>query len=220
MAGTPPNIDVHWPAILLARPGQFQHHPSPSAVVSTMAPPSPVATVTPGVPIAPAVPGAPSVPTSISSVGFSKFTGTREQPHGTSSEEPGKITVEDRAKRTQLPTATTNMAQIAGAGTITTTLSSAGAYDDTSDELSTQTPDMIEEKRPAFSVSIETIVVSALIFIAILAWFEFVRSWFDNTFDGKAVHDLGLVYHRFWYAIFVSVLVVILIYVVYRFANG
>src|SRR3989304_3192052 len=109
MAGTPPNIDVHWPAILLARPGQFQHHPSPSAFVSTMPPPSP----------------------------------------------------------------TTNMAQIAGAGTITTTLSSAGAYDDTSDELSTQTPDMIEEKRPAFSVSIETIVVSALIFIAILAWFEF-----------------------------------------------
>lgn len=70
------------------------------------------------------------------------------------------------------------------------------------------------------TVSIETIILSALLFIGILAWFEFLRSWYENTFtltDQERRFDA--VIHRFWYAIFITALVTILIYIVLCIAD-
>ena len=112
-----------------------------------------------------------------------------------------------------------------GAGTIVTTLGSAGAYNDIPDEIVTgaigrsqDVPD-IPERQSNITVSIETIVISALIFIGILAWFEFLRTWYDNVFTLGTPHNFDIVYHRLWYAIFITALVLILIYIVYRIAD-
>jgi hypothetical protein len=66
-------------------------------------------------------------------------------------------------------------------------------------------------------LSMETVVLSALLFIGIFTWLEFLRSWFDNTFAENG--NLNVMYLRFWYAIFITALVAILFYVVYRAFN-
>ena len=118
------------------------------------------------------------------------------------------------------------MAQAIGAGLITTTFSAGGAYVDVPDEIaadaarasSTDMPD-IEHKVSSLTISIETIVMSAFIFIAILAWFEFIRTWFDTVFSTTGEHHFNVVYNRLWYAIFITALALVLIYIVYRIAN-
>lgn len=72
---------------------------------------------------------------------------------------------------------------------------------------------------PNIVLSIETIIISALIFIGILAWFEFLRSWFDNVFNGQPQTNFAPVWHRLVYAVFITALVLILLYVVYRVFN-
>jgi hypothetical protein len=67
-------------------------------------------------------------------------------------------------------------------------------------------------------LSIETILISALIFIGIFTWLEFVRTWYESTFAENG--NLSNIYYRFWYSIFVSALVIILLYIVYRSFNG
>lgn len=110
-----------------------------------------------------------------------------------------------------------------GAGV--TTLSAASVYDDVPDDIISSTvgkgqdlPDVPERQRN-ITVSIETIVMSALIFIAILAWFEFLRVWFDNVFNTDAQRNYNIIYHRLWYAIFVTALAIVLLYIVYRIAS-
>lgn len=110
-----------------------------------------------------------------------------------------------------------------GAGV--TTLGAAGAYDDVPDEIVPSTvgkgqdlPD-VPERQSNITVSIETIVMSALIFIAILAWFEFLRVWFDNVFNSDGHRNYTAIYHRLWYAIFVTALAIVLLYIVYRIAS-
>lgn len=121
------------------------------------------------------------------------------------------------------------MAGAIGAGTITTTFSSAGAYNDFSDQIVKNVvgdgqdlpdaPDVTNRYPSNITVSIETIVMSALIFIAILSWFEFLRSWYDNVFNIDGTRNYTAIYHRLWYAIFITALVIILLYIVYRIAS-
>jgi len=88
-------------------------------------------------------------------------------------------------------------------------------------------PDIIESgdddnrprRGPNIVLSIETIIISALIFIGILAWFEFLRSWFDNVFNDLPETNFAPIWHRLWYAIFITALVLILLYIVYRIFN-
>ena len=100
-----------------------------------------------------------------------------------------------------------------------------GAYDDISDSIVNnaigQNQDILDVPRREsnITVSIETLVMSALIFIAILSWFEFIRVWFDNVFTSDVDHNYRLIYHRLWYAIFITALCIVLLYVVYRIAS-
>lgn len=116
------------------------------------------------------------------------------------------------------------MTAVAGVGAITT-LSSSGAFDDIPDDITTgavgrgQDVGDVPERQNNLTISIETIIMSALIFIGILAWFEFMRSWYDHTFSTTGEHNFDVVYNRFWYAIFISSLVLILMYIVYRVAT-
>lgn len=74
------------------------------------------------------------------------------------------------------------------------------------------------KKMGLISLNIESIVISALIFIGIFVWLEFIRSWYDHTFIDPANFDL--VYYRFCYAIFISALVLIFLYIVFRISDN
>ncbi|CAH6420007.1 Hypothetical protein HVR_LOCUS1058 [uncultured virus] len=116
------------------------------------------------------------------------------------------------------------MSAIVGGGAITTV---AGvSYADAPDEIVSgaigkgeELPDAPEEKTRSLRLSIETIVMSALIFIGILAWFEFLRAWYENVFSLDGTHRYDVVYNRLWYAIFITAIVLIFLYVIYRIAN-
>lgn len=80
-------------------------------------------------------------------------------------------------------------------------------------------PDSQTKYGGSLVISIETILMSGLIFIGLLSWFEFLRSWYDNTFAINGIYNMRAVIQRLWYAIFVTALVLILLYVVYRISN-
>lgn len=115
---------------------------------------------------------------------------------------------------------------VVAAGTVmmTSTLEAAAA-DESGQEIINATdeqsdpPERPRGKVSSITVSIETVIMSALIFVAILAWFEFLRAWYDNTFDNRPVHDYDIVYHRFWYAIFITALAIVLLYILLRVAG-
>jgi hypothetical protein len=70
------------------------------------------------------------------------------------------------------------------------------------------------------TISLETVVISAFLFLAILSWFEFLRVWYDVTFSpDRVTHDFTVVYIRFWYAVFITCLVIIIVYSILRFMN-
>lgn len=74
-------------------------------------------------------------------------------------------------------------------------------------------------KKKLFINSIITITVSALVFIAILAWFEFIKILYDTTFTVNKTEPskFYITYTKFWYAIFITCFVMILVYIIYRF---
>jgi len=65
-----------------------------------------------------------------------------------------------------------------------------------------------------FQVNITTIIISALIFLSILAWFDFIQStifnWLAPQNDDPIPSSVKL-----WYAIFVTVFIIILIILIY-----
>lgn len=73
-----------------------------------------------------------------------------------------------------------------------------------------------QREEPRIGITISTVVISALVFISILAWTEFLRAWYDNTFVVKD-SEFSLVYGRFWYAIFITLIAIIICYIIYKF---
>ena len=113
------------------------------------------------------------------------------------------------------------MAQVIDLGLASTTIASIDPYSDVPDDVNTNSDLPYSEKKTrSLKISIETIVMSALIFIAILAWFEFLRTWFDTVFSQTQSHHFNAVYNRLWYAIFVTSISLILVYIVYHIANS
>jgi hypothetical protein len=58
-------------------------------------------------------------------------------------------------------------------------------------------------------IGIETIVVTAVIFIAILTWFEVLRSLFDNIFSDEP--NYGATWVRVLYSFLVTIIAIIVI---------
>jgi predicted MFS family arabinose efflux permease len=121
------------------------------------------------------------------------------------------------------------MAEVAGIGTIAA-LSAAetagnveaiGLVEEAEEPGEVQNTDEPEQPRKPknFTITIEIIIISAFIFIAIFTWFEFIRSWYDNVFNTGPGHNFNAVYVRLGYAIFITALALVLIYIVYRIYN-
>lgn len=70
-----------------------------------------------------------------------------------------------------------------------------------------------------FKINLSTIIISALIFLMILAWFDFMQTTFfswinpvENPFDVTPSSKL-------WYAVLVSVVVIVLVLLIYYYSK-
>lgn len=78
-------------------------------------------------------------------------------------------------------------------------------------------------KKPqrTIKVTIDTIVMSGLIFAGILAWFEFFRILFKNIFPrNSSTRNMNEVLSSFWFTIFITVIVVISVFIMYKLVGN
>lgn len=66
-----------------------------------------------------------------------------------------------------------------------------------------------------FRVNISTILISALIFLAILAWFDFIQTAFYLWLVPQAENELIPASVKLWYAILITIVIVMLIILIY-----
>ena len=71
-----------------------------------------------------------------------------------------------------------------------------------------------------FRVNISTILISALIFLSILAWFDFIQTAFYLWLLPQAQTDLIPASVKLWYAIMITIVIIILIILVYYHSNS
>ena len=83
--------------------------------------------------------------------------------------------------------------------------------------LGMEATELSSDKR--FRVNISTILMSALIFLAILAWFDFMQAAFYNWFLPETQTDLVPPSVKLWYAIFTTIIILILIILIYYHSN-
>jgi hypothetical protein len=73
------------------------------------------------------------------------------------------------------------------------------------------------DQRP--KINLVTIVISALIFLAILAWFDFIQTAFYEVIYPPNVTNQIPASHKLWYAIFISFFVLIVVFLLYYIFN-
>lgn len=66
-----------------------------------------------------------------------------------------------------------------------------------------------------FRVNISTILISALIFLVILAWFDFIQTAFYLWLLPDAQTDLISASVKLWYALLITVVIIILVILIY-----
>lgn len=81
--------------------------------------------------------------------------------------------------------------------------------------------EVISPKGIIFNITIHTVILSAFIFICLLAWFEVLRTWYDQTFDPTlGVRNVNMIFVRFWYAVFITCLIIIFVYILHRWSKS
>lgn len=65
-----------------------------------------------------------------------------------------------------------------------------------------------EVRTKSFITTLETVIVTASIFVTILAWYEFIRSFFEHVYPAtKEDHpSIDFVVNRFFFALFITIL--------------
>lgn len=92
--------------------------------------------------------------------------------------------------------------------------------EETEDQYMKEINAVISPKGIIFNITIHTVILSAFVFIALLTWFEVIRTWYDQTFDPTlGIRNVDLIFVRFWYAVFVTCIILILIYILYRWSK-
>ena len=62
--------------------------------------------------------------------------------------------------------------------------------------------------------NIEKIIIAAVVFFAIITWFEFLRTVYDAVFI-LTDHHPDIIIKRFVYAIFITAIAIVMVYIVY-----
>jgi hypothetical protein len=109
-----------------------------------------------------------------------------------------------------------------GAGTVIAAEEVTKSTEELEDErIYKEVQSVISPKGIIFNITIHTVILSAFIFIAILAWVEVIRTWYDQTFDPTfGIRNIDLIFTRFWYAVFITCLVIIFVYILHRWSKS
>ena len=79
--------------------------------------------------------------------------------------------------------------------------------------LGMEATELSNDKR--YRVNLSTIIISALIFLAILAWFDFMQGTFYTWLSPQTQTDQVASSVKFWYAVLVTIIVMILVVLIY-----
>lgn len=83
--------------------------------------------------------------------------------------------------------------------------------------LGMEATELSSDKR--YRVNLSTIIMSALIFLAILAWFDFLQTAFYTWLSPQTQTDQVAASVKLWYAFLVTILVFILVFLIYYHAR-
>lgn len=88
-------------------------------------------------------------------------------------------------------------------------------------EFNEEINELINPTGVIFGVTVWTVILSACIFIAILTWLEFIRVFYDTVFDPliPTKRNWLTVWTRFSYAFFITALMIVLVYIIFRFSK-
>lgn len=75
----------------------------------------------------------------------------------------------------------------------------------------------LSEKR--FQINVATIIMSALLFLIVLAWFDFIQTVFYNYMYPPSVDDAIPSSVKLWYAIMVTILIITMVILIYYYTS-
>ena len=70
-----------------------------------------------------------------------------------------------------------------------------------------------------FKINVSTILISALLFLLVLAWFDFIQSAFYSWLSPEFMFEDIPPAIKLWYAIMATVFILILVYLVYYYSR-
>lgn len=70
-----------------------------------------------------------------------------------------------------------------------------------------------------FKINVSTILISALLFLLVLAWFDFIQSAFYSWLSPEFIFEDIPPAVKLWYAILATVFILILVYLVYYYSR-
>lgn len=70
-----------------------------------------------------------------------------------------------------------------------------------------------------YMVNISTIIISALLFLMILAWFDFIQTTFFVWLAPQVEAEFVPPSVKFWYAILITIVVLILVVLIYYYSH-
>jgi len=70
-----------------------------------------------------------------------------------------------------------------------------------------------------FKINVSTILISALLFLLVLAWFDFIQSAFYSWLSPEFMFEDIPPAVKLWYAIMATVFILILVYLVYYYSR-
>lgn len=65
-----------------------------------------------------------------------------------------------------------------------------------------------------FVINVVLAITGSILFFIVFVWFEFLRAIFAQTFERDDGEDITTV--RLWFAVFITVLGIVLVYMIYR----
>lgn len=70
-----------------------------------------------------------------------------------------------------------------------------------------------------FKVNISTILISALLFLLVLAWFDFIQSTFYAWLSPESLLESVPPAVKLWYAVLITIFILILVYLIYYYSR-
>jgi hypothetical protein len=79
--------------------------------------------------------------------------------------------------------------------------------------------ELAELSEKKFQINVATIIMSALLFLIVLAWFDFIQTVFYNYMYPPSVDDAIPSSVKLWYAIMATILIIMMVILLYYYTS-